>query len=97
MEACVAYALQEGCAFREEFAMNIGKPRVLLGILAALPFAILLTFKFTPVLHAAEGDEVEYTFGRPIQQDEQTYDWYRKLTIARRLIASISTTMLSLL
>jgi hypothetical protein len=59
--------------------MNIGKPCVLLGsVLAAVPFAILLTFKFTPVLHAAEGDEVEYTFGRPIQQDEQTYDWYRK-------------------
>ena len=27
---------------------------------------------------AAEGDEVEYTFGRPVKDDEQTYDWYRK-------------------
>src|SRR6476619_6104866 len=59
--------------------MNMGKPCALLGaILAALPFAVLLTFKTTPILHAAEGDEVEYTFGRPLQKDEQTYDWYRK-------------------
>ena len=27
---------------------------------------------------AARGDEVEYTFGPPVQKDEQTYAWYRK-------------------
>jgi hypothetical protein len=27
---------------------------------------------------AADGDEVEYTFGRPVNDGEQTYAWYRK-------------------
>ena len=27
---------------------------------------------------AQAGDEVEYTFGRPLKKGEQTYDWYRK-------------------
>src|SRR5689334_15675249 len=26
----------------------------------------------------AAGDEVEYTFGRPVQDGEHTYAWYRK-------------------
>ena len=30
------------------------------------------------VARAAEGDEVEYTFGRPVKDGEQTYAWYRK-------------------
>src|SRR5260221_13930795 len=30
------------------------------------------------VVVAAEGDDVEYTFGRPVKDGEQTYDWYRK-------------------
>jgi hypothetical protein len=29
-------------------------------------------------VRAAEGDQVEYTFGRPVEKGEQTYDWYRK-------------------
>ena len=29
-------------------------------------------------MRAAEGDQVEYTFGRPVEKGEQTYDWYRK-------------------
>jgi hypothetical protein len=29
-------------------------------------------------VHAAEGDDVEYTFGRPVKDGEQTYGWYRK-------------------
>ena len=79
LRLCGAYALHRGVAFREEFAMKIGKSRVLIaGILVSLPFAILLTFKFHPVANATEGDEVEYTFGRPIENGEQTYEWYRK-------------------
>lgn len=31
-----------------------------------------------PAAYAAEGDQVEYTFGRPVEKGEQTYDWYRK-------------------
>ena len=27
---------------------------------------------------AAEGDEVEYNFGRPVKDGERTYDWYRR-------------------
>src|SRR3954464_7156159 len=27
---------------------------------------------------ADEGDDVEYTFGRPVTEGEHTYDWYRK-------------------
>src|SRR4051812_20060115 len=31
-----------------------------------------------PVSFAEEGDDVEYTFGRPVNDDEHTYEWYRK-------------------
>src|SRR4249920_4194272 len=48
------------------------------GTLAALSLVALLIFDIRPPARAAEGDQVEYTFGRPIQKDEQTYDWYRK-------------------
>jgi hypothetical protein len=40
--------------------------------------AALVTGEIRPVVHAAEGDEVEYTFDRPITQGEEIYNWYRK-------------------
>jgi hypothetical protein len=48
------------------------------GTLTALALAVLLIFGNRPIARAADDNEVEYTFGRPIQKDEQTYDWYRK-------------------
>ena len=51
---------------------------LIVGTLAALSLAGLVTFQIRPVVHAAEGDEVEYTFDRPITDGEQTYAWYRK-------------------
>ena len=53
--------------------MNTGKRRLLVGgalIALALP-TLLVGGGNQP---AAEGDEVEYTFGRPVQDGEQTYD-----------------------
>jgi len=41
----------------------------------------LLTVGNHPAAHAAlplDGDEVEYTFGRPAEKGEQTYAWYRQ-------------------
>src|SRR5262245_25984108 len=62
----------------EEMVVNSGKRRILIaGILTALSLTALLTYEIRPVAHAAEGDEIEYTFGRPIQNDEKTYEWYR--------------------
>ena len=51
---------------------------LVVGTLAALALAALVAGEMRPVVHAAEGDEVEYTFGRPITQGEETYAWYRK-------------------
>jgi hypothetical protein len=48
------------------------------GTLTALTLAVLLIFGNRQIVRAADDNEVEYTFGRPIQKDEQTYDWYRK-------------------
>ena len=48
------------------------------GILTAVTLAALLILGNRPVVRAAEGDQVEYTFGRPVEKGEQTYDWYRK-------------------
>ena len=45
--------------------------------LGALTAATSLFVGHNAVL-AAEGDEVEYTFGRPVTDGEHTYDWYRK-------------------
>ena len=45
--------------------------------LTALALAVL-TFGNRPIARAADDNVVEYTFGRPVQKDEQTYDWYRK-------------------
>ena len=59
--------------------MNTDRRRLLIGAtLAALSLAGLVTLQIRPVVHAAEGDEVEYTFDRPITDGEQTYAWYRK-------------------
>src|SRR3954462_6201390 len=60
--------------------MNIGRPRIVAGVaMTALALAALwgLGGDRAAAL-AAEGDEVEYTFGRPVKDGEQTYDWYRK-------------------
>jgi hypothetical protein len=48
------------------------------GTLTALVLGAALLFGNSPAVRAAEGDKVEYTFGRPTQPGEQTYDWYRK-------------------
>ena len=48
------------------------------GILTAVTLAALSILGNRPVVRAAEGDQVEYTFGRPVEKGEQTYDWYRK-------------------
>ena len=51
---------------------------LIVGTLATLSLAALVIGEIRPVAHAAEGDEVEYTFDRPITDGEQTYAWYRK-------------------
>ena len=57
---------------------TVKRPVLAGGALAALAFVAFLTVGNRPAVHAAEGDDVEYTFGRPVKQGEQTYDWYRK-------------------
>ena len=52
--------------------------KLIVGTFAAVCLAALVTGEMRPVVHAAEGDEVEYTFDRPITEGEETYDWYRK-------------------
>ena len=46
---------------------------ILIGSLVSVSLIALLTIGSRPVAHAAEGDEVEYTFDRPITDGEQTY------------------------
>jgi len=46
-------------------------------VLGALIAATWLYLEHARVI-AAEGDEVEYTFGRPVNDGEHTYAWYRK-------------------
>ena len=59
--------------------MRTGNRRTLIvGTLATLCLAALVIGETRAVAHAAEGDEVEYTFDRPITDGEQTYAWYRK-------------------
>ncbi|SIO58990.1 hypothetical protein SAMN05444166_5886 [Singulisphaera sp. GP187] len=59
--------------------MNTGRQRLVArGAMAALALAALWGVGGDRAALAAEGDEVEYTFGRPVTDDEQTYDWYRK-------------------
>ena len=48
------------------------------GTLTTVALAALVIFGNRPIVHAAEGDQVEYTFGQPVEKGEQTYDWYRK-------------------
>ena len=40
--------------------------------------AVLALAALLSLAHAAKGDDVEYTFGRPVQYAEHTYAWYRK-------------------
>ena len=59
--------------------MSIGRRHTLIvGTLAALCLAAFVIGEMRPIAHAAKGDEVEYTFDRPITNGEQTYAWYRK-------------------
>jgi hypothetical protein len=60
--------------------MNTGRPRIDAGgAMAALALAALWGIGgYRAAALAEEGDEVEYTFGRPVKDGEQTYDWYRK-------------------
>jgi cytochrome c5 len=60
--------------------MNTGKQRLLVGgALTALALTALMGGGGgPPAARAAEGDEVKYTFGRPVRDGERTYDWYRK-------------------
>jgi cytochrome c5 len=44
----------------------------------ALVLAALLRYGWHRPALAAEGDGVEYTFARPVQEGEHTYAWYRK-------------------
>src|SRR4051795_7053337 len=60
--------------------MNTRSRRIIAGgAMAALALAALwgVGGDRTAAL-AADGDEGEYTFGRPVKDGEQTYDWYRK-------------------
>ena len=77
----VARGLQTICNLptRKGGTMNTVKRRLLAGgVLTALAVAALVTVANRSAVHAAEGDDVEYTFGRPVQNGEHTYDWYRK-------------------
>src|SRR5881409_3162799 len=60
--------------------MKTAKSRLLLGssLTALVMAALLIGGGPDPAARAGEGDEVEYTFGRPVKPGEQTYDWYRK-------------------
>ena len=60
--------------------MSTGRQRLLAGgAVAALALAALWGVGGDRAAAlAAEGDEVEYTFGRPVKDGEQTYDWHRK-------------------
>ena len=58
--------------------MNTERPILIGATLAVLSLGTLLSSEFRTAVHAAEGDQVEYTFGRPITEGEQTYEWYRK-------------------
>src|ERR1700722_8529104 len=63
---------------REDQFMSTRKRFILAGgTLTAVALAALI-FGNRPAVRAAEGDQVEYTFGRPVEKGEQTYDWYRK-------------------
>jgi hypothetical protein len=59
--------------------MSTRKPFVLRGgTLTTVALAALLIFGNRAAVRAAEGDKVEYTFGRPLLTDEHTYEWYRR-------------------
>src|SRR5690242_5131980 len=79
-QACVLQTLSDRHTRKGGAIMNTGKQRLLVGVtLTALALAAMLgSGGHGPAARAAEGDEVEYTFGRPVKDDEHTYDWYRK-------------------
>ena len=60
--------------------MSTGRQRLLGGgVVAALALAALWGVGGDRAAAlAAEGDDVEYTFGRPVKDGEQTYDGHRK-------------------
>ncbi len=60
--------------------MNTGPRRLIVGgaVTALALAALLVGGDHRPAARAAEGDDVEYTFGRPVKTGEQTYGWYRK-------------------
>jgi hypothetical protein len=60
--------------------MNTRQRYLLVGAaLSALALVILLNIGGNlSVVRAADGDEVEYTFGRAVKDGEHTYAWYRK-------------------
>jgi hypothetical protein len=60
--------------------MNTGRQRLIAsGVLAALALSALWGVGgIRAAALAAEGDDVEYTFGRPVKDGEQTYDKHRK-------------------
>src|SRR5262245_31462940 len=64
--------------FESEVVMTPAPRHILIATLVVISLGSLLTYKIRPAAHAAEGDEVEYTFARPITEGEHTYDWYRK-------------------
>ena len=51
---------------------------LIVGTLATVCLAAFVIGEMRLLAQAAEGDEVEYTFDRPIKDGEQTYAWYRK-------------------
>src|SRR5439155_2081588 len=59
--------------------MNSGNMRLPAGsAMIVLMLIALVGGGNQPAAAAEPGDKVEYTFGRPVQDGEQTYDWYRK-------------------
>src|SRR5262245_65428210 len=63
---------------KSEDVMTPAPRPILIGTLVVVFLGALLSTNIRPTAHAAEGDQVEYTFDRPITQGEQTYAWYRK-------------------
>jgi hypothetical protein len=58
--------------------MNMRKSAFLGSASTAVALAALFIFGNRLTVPAAEGVQVEYTFGRPVRADEHTYDWYRR-------------------
>ena len=58
--------------------MNTWRQYILVaGTSTAVALVAFSFFGNRPAVRAAEGDQFEYTFGRPLEKGERTYDWYR--------------------